>query len=235
MDLKQAEHLLQSSDKWRDQILINFNLAMRNKEVTIEFQNLIRYFTLDIFSTLDYCAFQILLKYCLKHIDPTKHNKAKRDVSFPTKFDSVEFHKHMEKVFPRLITEQNEIYVLLQTAQANWLKTLLKLNNHNKHRELIAQKEVTQIDTGLIVDGSNFIGFGENVNIRIENLTINGKRVPDYSANSNDVKPHPSFEIKKIITWTDILFKDLNVPLISTLDEIYAETENILIILKSCN
>jgi len=163
-------------------------------------------------SALDYIAHDIREKHC-----PAANPKDR--FYFPILPDSQAFSKQANQWFPSLATTCPAVWALLESIQPfqpgyEWLSRFNRLNNENKHGNLVEQtrKETHRITAstpgGSVSWDPASVRFGAGV-------YIGG--VPVNPATQMPV-PHPSQVVERVI-WVDFQFADIGVSALSLLSD----------------
>jgi hypothetical protein len=163
-------------------------------------------------SVLDYIAHDIREKHC-----PTANPKDR--FYFPILPDAQTFAKQANQWFPGLSSACPGVWAVLESIQPyqagyEWLGRFNRLNNENKHGNLVEQtrKETHRITAstsgGSVSWDPKSVRFGAGV-------SIGG--VPVDPATQMPV-PHPSQKVERIV-WVDFQFADIGVSALSLLSD----------------
>jgi hypothetical protein len=156
-------------------------------------------------SVLDYLAQDIREKFC----PPLRSSDR---LYFPVLPDRVQFESQVERWYPGLRTAVSGLWGYLESVQPyhpgrEWLGLFNRLNNENKHGDLVHQtrteaKQVRATSSGgaQVSWDPGSVKFGPGV-------SIGG--VPVDPLTQMPV-PHPSLKVERI-TWVDFQFAGLNV------------------------
>ena len=172
-------------------------------------------------SILDYLAHDIVEKYC-----PTADPKNK--LYFPIRADQASFENEMRKAYPNLIADNKIIYDVLASVQPfqrpenNWLLNFNKLNNENKHEQLVAQKRMetkrvnVQFNNGSVSWNPSAVRFGAGISIG--GVPVNPQTQMPQTSNTQAVT---------IETWVDFRFEGLDVSVLELTRESLKQIQKI--------
>ena len=223
------EALLSKSKQQFEDIIREYQLSLNKQNISDILKVDIKNYCENIRSILDYLAHEIHDKYC------STSTRAK--YYFPILPDNEQFAARMSRWYPSLISSNNSIYSYLESIQpynpnCAWLGEFNKVNNDNKHADLVEQ---TKTQSERITAKSNSskssvtwspqnVKFGSGV--YINGVPVNPKtQMPE---------PSPNQTVTKEI-WVDFIFEGINISAISLLKKtingvvkIYEDLENII-------
>ncbi|MDQ3009526.1 MAG: hypothetical protein M3X11_02320 [Acidobacteriota bacterium] len=207
---KSIEALLARADEDLKKIEAEYAKALTEQTIPDDLRIDIKNLSGNLRSVLDYLARDIRETHC-----PAA--KAKDIFYFPILSDAVTFGKKMATWYPGLETTERTLWDYLESIQPYhastiWLSQFNRLNNENKHDDLVAQtrteiKEV-RVDTpgGRVSWNPGAVKFGPGV-------SIGG--VP-IDPRTQMPMPHPSQQVSQII-WVDFRFDGIDVSAIALL------------------
>lgn len=163
-------------------------------------------------SVLDYLSADIRQRYCSTASTSTRFY-------FPILPDKVTFDKRVDEWFPGLRTASAAVVAALEGAQPyqlgqEWLGLLNRVNNENKHGDLVQQTRVESPRTTVTGPGGGQVGWGQGVTFG-HGVSIMG--VPVDPRTQVPV-PHPSLKVERVI-WVDFQFAGMGVSAIGLLKQ----------------
>lgn len=168
-------------------------------------------------SPLDYAAVNVFNSFCASEYPKNKKTY------FPIRSRESEFVKCMNDNFKNLENKNVSIYELFKECQLfsgnNWLQNLTLLINKNKHIELTAPpvNQITHVHSSPFASNITFV-TPEGATP----FSINGQRV-DF------VTPSPYDHLFNVHVEHEYYFKELNLPVVETLNNIQ---KNVLVIVN---
>ena len=197
------EALLRRSETAIGKIAKEYEGSLHNKEISADLRIDIKEIYGNLRSVLDYLAHDIVDKYC-------PGAKPKNILYFPIRGDQNSFVADMNKSYPDLIVNNPKIYGILNDLQPfikdenKWLSFFNKLNNENKHNNLVAQTR-TEVKEVKVSGGGGSVSWGSGVTFG------SGVSVMGVPIDPNTQLPIPNNTVKtEIITWVDFQFDDIN-------------------------
>jgi hypothetical protein len=181
-----------------------YQSSLHEKQVRDDLKVAIKNIFENLRSCLDYLAQDIFDTHCF----PTR--KSDR-LYFPIRATPEEFRPAIEKDFPNLPSTAKDVFNILESIQPYrnaWLGDFNKLNNHNKHQDLVEQtrsetKQVTVSREGGSVSWGPGVTFGSGVSVM---------GVP---IDPRTQMPVPNTVAKtKVTIWIDFRFKEIGQPVI---------------------
>lgn len=198
--------------KIEDEYNKSLSAKMIDSNLKIDIKNLCE----NLRSVLDYLAKDIHDKYCTKSATGERFY-------FPILPDKTQFGAQMLRWFPNLQATRPDLHSYLESIQpynsnkTKWLGIFNRVNNENKHGDLIEQTrsetkqvKVTTHGVGEVSWNPNNVKFGSGV-------YIGG--VPVDPRVQMPI-PHPSQTVQ-IITWVDFRFAGIDVSALWLLKESY--------------
>lgn len=215
---ERAGRLLMTIDK-------EYQKSVDTGTVSSELRIAIRDYLGDIRSTLDYLAWDIFTDKCMANIDAEKLNATMTRIQFPILDEKKEFDKRIRNNFKGLSSEIVDVLESVQSYKTAddtcWIKLLQELNNENKHRNLTRQKKRTkqQINNLQIAqEGVNFTFVGCTSNLEdIEFM----KMLTGSSITDKELRTHPDVAEYDVDMEVKLLFKELDAPVLDTLQKIH--------------
>jgi len=183
-----------------------YNESLKQKTVNPNLKIEIKNYCENLRSTLDYLAREIVDAYC-------PNANPKNRLYFPILPNLNAFQNKMKQSYPNLQTNCKDIYDYLLSIQPfqkddnKWLHFFNKLNNENKHENLVEQtKSETKRINVKMQNGSSVdwdpSGTQFQSGVFIGDVPVNPQTQMPY--------PHQSQEVK-IITWVDFKFSGIDV------------------------
>jgi hypothetical protein len=181
-----------------------YNSSLHEKLVSEDLKVLIKNIFENLRSCLDYLAQDIFDKYCAGANKPDR-------LYFPIRPSIPEFNQAIARDYPGLNAAAKTVYDLMESVQPYrdpWLGQFNKLNNHNKHQDLVEQtrteaKRVTVSRNGGSVSWGPGVTFGSGVSI---------VGVP---IDPRTQMPVPNTVAKtEVVIWIDFRFQEIDQPVI---------------------
>jgi hypothetical protein len=182
-----------------------YNASLEARSIAIDLKIDIKNVGENLRSVLDYLAHDVRDKYC-----PTA--KPSERFYFPILPDRAQFEAQVDRWYPGLRTGGPGLWAYLESIQPyqsgrEWLGLFNRLNNENKHGDLVEQTRIeiqqvraTSSGGGNVSWNPAGVKFGSGVSIA---------GVPVDPRTQMPV-PHPSLRVEKI-TWVDFKFAGMNV------------------------
>ncbi len=168
-------------------------------------------------SCLDYIAHDIFETHCGAAVKPSR-------LSFPIKPTAQQFTDVISKDYPGLQVTSPIVYAVIESVQPyqdSWLGQFNKLNNHNKHQDLVEQtrteaRHVTASSpSGTVTWGPGAI-FGSRV------------KILGVPINPETQMPIPNSRIDtRVSIWVDFRFKEIDQPVLPFVKASIANVERI--------
>ncbi len=195
--------------------------SLHVRQVRPELQVDIKNFCENLGSVLDYLAHDIRERYC-PAADPAAR------FYFPIMDDPKAFEGQVKKWYPDLDTAAPELWKYLQAIQPYqsgfaWLAAFNKLNNENKHGNLVPQTRTEMEQVRVSTPGVGTVTWTPQ-NVRFgPGVSIGG--VPVDHRTQMPV-PHPSQTVERI-TWVDFRFQGENISALGLLKQALAGVQRI--------
>ena len=172
-------------------------------------------------SVLDYLAHDIRERHC-----PSVKSADK--FYFPILPDATQFASQVERGFPGLKATAPALWHALEAIQpyhaANaWLALFNRVNNENKHGDLVEQSRVETREVRATSAGGGMVSWNPGAVTFGSGVFING--VPVNPQTQMPV-PHPSRKVERF-TWVDFRFAGIDVSALQLLKQSVAGTRNI--------
>lgn len=178
----------------------SYEASLHEKHVREDLKVLIKNILENLRSCLDYLAHDVFELHCAGSRKPDR-------LYFPIRPTNNEFQSAVARDFPGLQGVAPAVYGILEAVQpyhAPWLGQFNKLNNHNKHQDLVEQtkveaRQVTVSHTGGSVSWGSGVTFGPGVSVM---------GVPIDPATQ---MPVPNKVTKtEVVIWVDFRFKEID-------------------------
>jgi hypothetical protein len=182
-----------------------YEASLNEKVVREDFKVSIKNVFENLRSSLDYLAHDIFETHCSATRKPSK-------LYFPIRHTSHEFNAAIGKDYPGLPLAAKPVFCLLESIQPYkdpWLGQFSKLNNHNKHQDLVEQ-ERTETRHVTVSGGGGSVSWNSGV-VFSGNVSVMGVPIDPRTQ-----LPVPSNLVKtQVIVWVDFRFKELGLPVLS--------------------
>jgi hypothetical protein len=143
-------------------IEIQYNDSLHKKKINEDLRLDIHTFCGHLRSALDYLAKDIVERHC-----PNAKNSDR--LYFPITSDNTSFVKLITKSYPGLITNCLDLYNFLESIQPyikdenRWLTQFNKINNENKHNNLVEQTRNETRKITITGPGGSTVSWGPGV------------------------------------------------------------------------
>lgn len=223
--IKSIQALLDKAEVQLGRIETEYNKSLHNREIDDALRIDIKNICENMRSVLDYLAHDIRERYC-----PSESLKDR--FYFPILPDKNSFDSKLEQWFPGLRQAAPAIVAALEAIQpynsgCEWLSQFNRLNNENKHGDLVEQTRIERRETrvtgkrGGQVSWTKGVIFGKGVSVM--GVPIDPKtQLP---------VPHPSIKVEKI-TWVDFQFNGIGVSALGLLKKTLSGTKDIVATLQ---
>ena len=216
--------LIQKAKKDQKELTDQYNVSLEEKRVKEELKVIIKNILENLRSCLDYSAREIV-EECIK---PAKNPEV---LYFPIRKTRVEFDKVRNSDYNNLQAINRKVYDLLESVQPynkEWLGAFNKLNNQNKHNDLVEQIR-TEDRRVEVKRGNGSVSWNSGVTFG------NGVSVMGVPIDHRTQMPFPNRTVTtKVTIWVSFIFKDNNKNVLSFIDESIREVETITSILNKC-
>jgi len=183
----------------------DYNASLYAKQVAADLRIDIKNVFENLRSVLDYLAQDIRAKYC-----PAA--KAGDRFYFPVLPDRAQFESRMRQWYPGLDSNNKALWDFLESVQPyhvryEWLGHFNKVNNENKHSDLVEQTRVEVEQVKATMQGGSSVSWNPG-SVRFgAGVFIGG--VPVDPRTQMPV-PHPSLKVERN-TWVDFQFAGVGV------------------------
>jgi hypothetical protein len=178
----------------------SYEASLHEKHVREDLKVLIKIIFESLRSCLDYLAQDIFEAHCSASRKPDR-------LYFPIRSTTGEFSQALAKDYPGLQAASPRVSAVLEAIQPfndPWLGLFNKLNNHNKHQDLVEQTrlEVKQVK---VSTGGGSVSWGPGVKFG------SGVSVMGVPIDPKTQLPVPNSVVKtEVITWVDFKFKEID-------------------------
>ncbi len=212
------EALLQKAKQDLASLKMSYETSLHEKHVRDDLKVTIKNIFENLRSCLDYLARDIFETYCSSSKMPSR-------LYFPIRDTASEFGDAILKDYPGLSTSARDVVDILEAVQPYrdpWLGQFNKLNNHNKHQELVEQTR-TETRTikvsnpqGSVTWTACGVKFGDGV------------KVMGVPIDPQTQMPVPNTVTKtEVNIWIDFRFKDVNEPVLDFVNKSVQNVEGV--------
>jgi hypothetical protein len=199
-----------------------YESSLAQKHVSEDLKVAIKNIFENLRSCLDYMAQDIFEAHCGGATKPDR-------LYFPIRSTLPEFQQAVAKDFPDLNTTSKAVYDILEAVQpyhAPWLGQFNKLNNHNKHQDLVEQTR-TEARRVTVSRGGGSVSWGPGVKFG------GGVCVMGVPIDPQTQMPVPNTVAKTdVVIWVDFRFKEIDQSVLTFLDASLKNVEDLLNKLK---
>lgn len=182
-----------------------YDASLHEKQVQEDLKVSIKNIYENLRSCLDYIAHDCFEKFC-------SASKKSDRLYFPIRPTANEFKSAVTKDFPGLDASAPKVYALLEAVQpynAGWLGKFNKLNNHNKHQDLVEQTR-TEERRVTVSRGGGSVSWGSGVTFG------SGVSVMGVPVNPATQMPIPnSVTTTEVVVWVDFRFAEIDEPVLA--------------------
>lgn len=168
-------------------------------------------------SCLDYLAHDIFETLCPLAKTPDR-------LYFPIRPTAIEFNQAVNRDYPNIQATSKVVYDILESIQPYrdpWLGQFNRLNNDNKHQDLVEQTR-TESRQVTVSRGGGSVSWGPGVTFG------GGVSVMGVPIDPRTQMPVPNNVVKtEIITWIDFRFKDNGVSVLPFIEDSLKKVEKI--------
>jgi len=214
--------LLDKSKQDLAKIECEYNKSLHAKIIDPNLKIDIKNFCENLRSVLDYLSRDIREKYC----PPASITER---FYFPILPDQTQFEAQMSRWFPNLQVASPDLYLYLESIQPyksennKWLRLFNKVNNENKHGDLVEQCRTETKQIKVTTNGGAEVSWNPNAVRFGSGVFIGG--VPVDPRTQMPV-PHTSQSVQ-IISWVDFKFSGIDVSAVWLLRESYKGVSDI--------
>lgn len=210
------EALLKKSDALFSELKGAHEASLHEKRIREELKVDIKNIFENLRSCLDYLAHDVF-EICCGSTKPQR-------LYFPIRPSLAEFSQVIARDYPALPTANKLVYDILERAQPYndpWLGHFNKLNNENKHHDLVEQTR-TESRQVTVSHGGGSVSWGPGVTFS------GGVSVMGVPIDPRTQLPIPNNQVKtEIVTWVDFRFKENGLSALPFIEESIKKVENI--------
>jgi len=219
--IENIQALLEKADDQLEKIKAEYSKSLHAQSISamlrIEIKNLCE----NMRSVLDYLAHDIHECYCQKGSSGARFY-------FPILPDKKSFDSKLNQWFPGLRQAASNVVSALEVIQPfqsgqEWLGLFNRLNNENKHGDLVEQTRVERQETRVTSQSGGQVSWTPGVTFG-QGVSVMG--VPIDPRTQLPV-PHPSIKVEKII-WVDFQFEGIEVSALGLLEKTLAGIHKIV-------
>ncbi len=194
-----------------------YNASLHQKHVGDDLKVSIKNIFENLRSCLDYLAHDIFEVHCVNGKKPVR-------LYFPIRPSAPEFGTAITKEYPDLQTTAPQVYGLLEAVQPYrdpWLGQFNKLNNHNKHQDLVEQSR-TEARQVTVSRGGGSVSWGPGVTFG------SGVSVMGVPIDPKTQMPVPNTVAKtEVVTWVDFRFREIDQSVLPFIDASIANVDKL--------
>ena len=213
--------LLMRAEKDIGDIEAEYRASLQASEVSDNLKIDIKNFCENLRSVLDYLAHDIHETHCSRA-------KPYDRFYFPILPDRKQFESQTDKWYPDLVKTKPDLWSYLETVQPyqtgyKWLGQFNKLNNENKHGNLVEQTRTERNEIRVTSQGVTQVSWDPKA-VKFGN----GVYIAGVPVNPSTQLPvsHPSQKVEKII-WVDFQFAGIMISALQLLQQTLAGTRQI--------
>lgn len=194
-----------------------YGSSLHEKHVREDLKVAIKNIFENLRSCLDYLAQDIFETYC------TGSEKPER-LYFPIRTTADDFNRTIARDYPNLQESAKTVCVALDAVQPYrepWLGQFNKLNNHNKHQNLVEQTR-TEIPRVTVSGRAGSVSWGKGVTFG------SGVSIMGVPVDPRTQMPVPNNVVKtEVVIWVDFRFKEIDQPVIPFVEASLLKVQNI--------
>ncbi|RYF50865.1 MAG: hypothetical protein EOO38_04635 [Cytophagaceae bacterium] len=213
---KSIEALIARAKQDFSQLQVAYEASLHEKHVREDLKISIKNIYENLRSCLDYIAQDTFDKFC--------SSKKPNVLYFPIFQSEKEFKQGVEKNFPGLEVAASKLYGFLEDVQpykAPWLGQFNKLNNHNKHQDLVEQTRTESRQVTVSRDGSS-VSWGPGVSFG------SGVSVMGVPIDPRTQMPAANTVTEtEVVIWVDFRFLENNEPVLGFTDKSISAVEDL--------
>lgn len=177
-----------------------YDSSLHEKHVREDLKVAIKNIFENLRSCLDYLAHDIFDTHCSSAKKPDR-------LYFPIRSTAAGFNQTVVKDYPDLQSSSKAVFDILEAVQPYrdpWLGQFNKLNNHNKHQDLVEQTR-TEARQVTVSRGENSVSWGPGVTFG------SGVSVVGVPIDPRAQMPVPNTVAKtEVAIWVDFRFKEID-------------------------
>lgn len=193
------EALIRNSSKAYENLKRAYEVSLHDKNIGDDLKVDIKNIFENLRSCLDYLANELFEAFC-------KGSKKPDRLYFPILQNAPEFAQKMQRDYPGLKINSRSIYDILEDIQPYrdaWLGQFNKLNNENKHQDLVEQTRNESRHVSVKRPGGGGVSWGPGVTFG------SGVGVLGVPIDPSTQLPVPNNIVKTEITfWVDFKFRE---------------------------
>ena len=182
-----------------------YEASLHAKHISDDLRVQIKTIFENLRSCLDYMAHDIFESQCSAAKKPSR-------LYFPIRQTAGEFHQAIASDFPGLAASAPAVVAAVEAVQPYrdpWLGNFNKLNNHNKHQDLVEQTR-TEARHVTVSRGGASVSWGPGVTFG------SGVSVAGVSIDPRTQMPVPnSVAETKVVVWVDFRFVEIDEPVLA--------------------
>ncbi|MDH4187007.1 MAG: hypothetical protein OEV08_08410 [Nitrospira sp.] len=194
-----------------------YEASLHEKKVSEELRVDIKNIFENLRSCLDYMAHDIFEACCPTAKKPDR-------LYFPIRQTAKEFEQAVARDFPGLEQTHRPVYDILLSFQPfndPWLGHFNKLNNENKHQDLVEQTR-TESKRVTVTGGGGSVSWGPGVTFG------GGVRVMGVPIDPRTQLPVPNQQVTTtIVTWVDFQFRDTGLSVLAFMEQSVKKVEEL--------
>jgi len=192
--------LISKAESGFNNLKVEYNRSLHDKQIREELKVDIKNIFENLRSCLDYIAHEIFASHCAGAKEPSR-------LYFPIRLTAKEFGIAITTDFPGLESASPASHQIIEAVQPYndpWLGQFNKLNNHNKHQDLVEQTRTEQRQV-TVSRGGGSVSWGSGVTFS------SGVSVVGVPIDPRTQMPVPNNVAKTEITvWVDFKFAEIN-------------------------
>jgi hypothetical protein len=216
------EALLKRAAADSSELRAAYEASLHSKHISDELRVQIKSIFENLRSCFDYMAQDIFDSKCVGAKKP-------RRLYFPIRQSAPEFQQAIASDFPGVAMTAPAIVATIEAIQpynAPWLGKFNKLNNHNKHQDLVEQTRYEARHV-TVSKGSGSVSWGPGVTFG------SGVSVLGVSIDHRTQMPVPNNVVQtEVVTWVDFRFSEVDESVLDFVEESVKNTTKIFKALK---
>lgn len=214
---KSIEALLARAKQDFSELKKAYDASLHDKHVREDLKVSIKNIYENLRSCLDYIAHDIFDKFCSASKKPDR-------LYFPIRPSVTEFKQAISKDFPALDTSAPGLFACLEEVQpynSDWLGKFNKLNNHNKHQDLVEQTR-TEARQVTVSRGGGSVSWGLGVTFG------SGVSIVGVPIDPKTQMPVPNAVAKtEVVIWVNFRFSEVSEPVLGFTEKSIAAVEDL--------
>ncbi len=194
------EALLKKARSDLEHLRNEYNASLHEQHVRDDLKVSIKNIFENLRSCLDYLVHDIFETHCATNKKPDR-------LYFPIRQSTAEFAATVLKEYPALQNVAPKVWDVLESVQPYrdpWLGQFNKLNNHNKHQDLVEQSKIEARHVTVSRDGGS-VSWGPGVTFG------HGVSVMGVPIDPRTQMPVPNNVVKtEVLVWIDFRFREID-------------------------